>query len=79
MRRTQWIALRTILFLPAAVGHAAADTDEKVVVLETSQGNIVIELFYEDAPNHVDNFIELANSGFYDGTVFHRVISNFLI
>ena len=53
--------------------------DEPVVILETTYGNIVIEFFSQDAPNHVQNFITLTNQGFYDGTLFHRVIPNFMI
>jgi len=41
--------------------------------------NLVFELFPEDAPNHVDNFIKLVESGFYDRSVFHRVIKDFMI
>ena len=59
--------------------YAFAQSDDKVVVLETNLGNIVIEFFPEDAPNHVNSFIELAESGFYDGTIFHRIIPGFMI
>jgi len=61
------------------------DTDEgetdmkEIVVLETSKGNIEIELDRENAPVTVENFLGYVNSGFYDGTVFHRVISSFMI
>jgi cyclophilin family peptidyl-prolyl cis-trans isomerase len=48
------------------------------VKLDTSRGEIVIELFEDDAPNVVANFITLVESGFYDGTKFHRVISGFM-
>ncbi|MBK5291228.1 MAG: peptidylprolyl isomerase [Acidobacteriia bacterium] len=47
--------------------------------LETSKGPIVCELFTKDAPQTVNNFVFLAKDGFYDGTVFHRVIANFMI
>jgi peptidyl-prolyl cis-trans isomerase B (cyclophilin B) len=47
--------------------------------LETSRGNIVVDLFAKDAPKTVNNFVFLAREGFYDGTVFHRVIENFMI
>jgi peptidyl-prolyl cis-trans isomerase B (cyclophilin B) len=47
--------------------------------LETSRGNVVCELFAKDAPNTVNNFVFLARDQFYDGTVFHRVINNFMI
>ncbi|MDF2421752.1 MAG: peptidylprolyl isomerase [Nitrosopumilus sp.] len=50
-----------------------------VAVLETNSGNITIEFFYDDAPKHVENFIKLSLSGFYDGTVFHRIIPGFMI
>lgn len=49
-----------------------------VIVMETG-GTVVFELYEDVAPNTVNNFIELANSGFYDGTVFHRVIPGFMI
>lgn len=47
--------------------------------LETSRGAIVVDLFAKDAPKTVNNFVFLARDGFYDGTVFHRVLSNFMI
>ena len=61
-------------------GHdALAQSDEKLAVLETNLGTMVIEFFPNDAPNHVNNFITLAESGFYDGTIFHRIIPGFMI
>ena len=48
-------------------------------VIETKFGNIEIKFFPDVAPNHVNNFIELAKKGFYDGTTFHRVIPGFMI
>ena len=56
-----------------------AQSDDKLVILETSQGKIVIEFFPEDAPNHVRNFMNLTESEFYDGVLFHRVIPGFMI
>jgi peptidyl-prolyl cis-trans isomerase B (cyclophilin B) len=47
--------------------------------LETSRGTIVCDLFAKDAPMTVNNFVFLANEKFYDGTTFHRVISDFMI
>ncbi len=52
---------------------------EEVAVLETNQGNIVLRFFPDKAPKHVENFLKLAKSGFYDGTKFHRVIPGFMI
>ena len=51
----------------------------KVVTFETTMGPIVIELFEEDAPITTKNFLDYANSGFYDGTLFHRVVPGFVI
>jgi len=47
--------------------------------LKTSEGMIEIELFDEDAPNTVQNFAGLAQKGFYDGLIFHRVIQGFML
>jgi peptidyl-prolyl cis-trans isomerase B (cyclophilin B) len=46
---------------------------------ETSKGKIVCDLFAKDAPKTVNNFVFLAREGFYDGTVFHRVINDFMV
>jgi len=51
----------------------------KTATIETGKGTIVAELFDEETPGTVANFEKLANSSFYDGTRFHRVISNFMI
>ncbi len=56
------------------------DTKKKhTATFETTRGTIVCELFAEDAPATVNNFVFLAREGFYDGTVFHRVIDNFMV
>jgi cyclophilin family peptidyl-prolyl cis-trans isomerase len=47
--------------------------------MKTSEGDIVLELFDEDAPKTVSNFKQLASQGFYDGLIFHRVIEDFMI
>jgi peptidyl-prolyl cis-trans isomerase B (cyclophilin B) len=47
--------------------------------LHTNHGAIAIELFDEDAPKTVENFLKLAGDGFYDGVVFHRIIPDFMI
>lgn len=48
-------------------------------VIKTKFGDIVLRFFPDAAPNHVDNFLELAKKGFYNGTIFHRVIPGFMI
>jgi peptidyl-prolyl cis-trans isomerase B (cyclophilin B) len=52
---------------------------ETMAIIETKFGNMELRFFPEVAPNHVNNFIELAKKGFYDGTTFHRVIPGFMI
>ncbi|HSF80407.1 MAG TPA: peptidylprolyl isomerase [Anaerolineales bacterium] len=49
------------------------------VTIETAQGDIELELYPEHAPKTVNNFVFLAQQGYYDGVTFHRVISNFVI
>jgi peptidyl-prolyl cis-trans isomerase B (cyclophilin B) len=67
------------LLLIALPIQSFAQSDDKLVILETSQGKIVIEFFPNDAPNHVKNFMNLTESEFYDGVIFHRVIPGFMI
>ena len=50
-----------------------------IATLETDRGTIVLELYPQYAPVTVNNFVVLANKGFYDGVIFHRVIPNFMI
>ena len=49
------------------------------MTMTTNHGDIVLELFDEDAPKTVDNFRKLAQDGYYDGLIFHRVIPDFMI
>ncbi len=48
-------------------------------IIATEKGSIILELFYKDSPGSVANFIQLANDGFYDGKVIHRVVPNFVV
>lgn len=52
---------------------------KNMVILKTSEGDIKLELLVDKAPNTVANFLKLAESGFYNGTLFHRVIKDFMI
>jgi len=52
---------------------------DKVAELQTSKGTIIIRFYPDKAPNHVKNFVDLAEKGFYNGTKFHRVIPGFMI
>ena len=57
----------------------AYDYAHSMAVLHTERGDVSIRFFFDRAPNHVKNFIDLAASGFYDGTLFHRVIPGFVL
>jgi peptidyl-prolyl cis-trans isomerase B (cyclophilin B) len=52
---------------------------EQQAIIHTTLGDITLKFFPEVAPNHVNNFIELAKKGFYNGTTFHRVVAKFVI
>eukprot|EP01116_Phalansterium_solitarium_P005450 TRINITY_DN1709_c0_g3_i1.p1 TRINITY_DN1709_c0_g3~~TRINITY_DN1709_c0_g3_i1.p1 ORF type:complete len:159 (-),score=57.27 TRINITY_DN1709_c0_g3_i1:131-607(-) len=54
-------------------------TQQEQVSIDTSMGTITFELYYNEAPKTVKNFVELAKRGYYDGVIFHRVISDFMI
>jgi peptidyl-prolyl cis-trans isomerase B (cyclophilin B) len=60
-----------------SVGHAGAGNP--TVAFQTSKGRIVLELYPEKAPGTVANFLAYVEAGFYDGTIFHRVIPGFMI
>jgi peptidyl-prolyl cis-trans isomerase B (cyclophilin B) len=69
------VSLLVLAALPAATASAQAPQ----VTLETNHGVIVLELDPDKAPASVANFLEYVRAGFYDGTVFHRVIDGFMI
>jgi len=76
-------------FIPCEVFSAEKKTSDKggeleklkntKAVIETKLGNIELKFFPDVAPNHVKNFIKLTKDGFYNGTIFHRVIHGFMI
>ena len=57
----------------------AAETKNPTVLIETSLGKVKVELFEKEAPISVKNFLDYASGGFYNGTIFHRVIPGFMI
>ena len=82
------IALMLACALPLAAAAQATkgkgkkvsrDYANTIATLQTDLGDIQIKFFYDKAPKHVENFIDLSASGFYDGTFFHRVIPGFMI
>jgi len=80
-------ATRILCSVALAIGIAAtfpgSVTAQKaanpVIVMDTSEGTITLELFRSKAPKSVDNFLAYVKSGFYQGTIFHRVIKGFMI
>jgi len=64
---------------PVSHSTSSGSWGGKTVVVETSMGNFEIELFPEEAPVSVGNFVRYVKDGFYDGLTFHRVIANFMI
>lgn len=87
--RTLGIVCATALALGlAGTAHATSSTPTEGksmsssnprVKIQTNQGDMLVELDAEKAPKTVENFLTYANEGFYDGTIFHRVIKNFMI
>ena len=75
------------LLLSSAVFAAKEKKDEKtsmnasdeVAVIKTSEGDMVVQFWNDAAPNTIENFKKLARSGFYDGTIFHRIVKGFMI
>ena len=67
-----------LLFAMAVPDDSAAAANPQVLV-RTSAGEFVIELYPDKAPVTVENFLKYVNDGFYAGTIFHRVIANFMI
>lgn len=74
MLKKLFILLLVILSL-----NLNADTQKEVVILETTKGNIELELFPDIAPLAVENFITHIKNGYYNGIAFHRIIKNFMI
>ena len=71
--------LPVLLAADKAKETQAGDAKNPRVLITTKFGDIELELFQNRAPLHVENFVKLAKSGFYDGTIFHRVIPGFMI
>ena len=65
-------------FLSILLLTTALNAKENIMILKLKDGDVKIELFPDVAPNHVKRITELANSGEYDGVVFHRVIDGFM-
>ena len=68
-----------LLWIAMLAGGAGSALANEIAVIETKFGSIELELFKDKAPGHVKNFKTLAKTGFYNGTLFHRVIPGFMI
>ena len=75
----QLISIFAVLMLSAATALAQQDAVNPQVTIHTNHGDISLELDPQRAPVSVANFLQYARDGFYDGTIFHRVISHFMI
>lgn len=73
--RVLFVFLSTLFFL----NNGADAMAEKIVVLETNQGNVEVKLMADIAPKTCENFIGLVEKGYYSGIIFHRIIKNFMI
>ncbi len=70
---------RLLLLAIALLFSIAAHAANPQVEMKTSQGTVIIELYQDKAPKSVDNFLQYARDGFYNGTIFHRVMDGFMI
>ncbi|MCP4709706.1 MAG: hypothetical protein GY869_13860, partial [Planctomycetes bacterium] len=77
MKKTSIFLL--LLMICLLIGPRSVLADKNVVRLETSYGTITVELYPDEAPISVANFLSYANRGFYDGLIYHRVIDEFMI
>jgi len=68
-----------LVFCFTSTTLAFAQNDDKIVIFHTEFGHLAIELFSDDAPNTAESFLKLAESSFYDDTIFHRIIKGFMI
>jgi cyclophilin family peptidyl-prolyl cis-trans isomerase len=68
----------TAILVASLISYAAEGANPRVKI-ETTKGTFVVELFPKAAPKTVANFLQYANDGFYNGTIFHRVIKNFMV
>ena len=76
--RRQFLKLFSVALLALIAGPVSAEGAPKVA-MKTSMGDIVIEVYPDKAPKSAENFLAYVKSGFYNGTVFHRVINGFMI
>ena len=71
--------VKLLLSLALIVQSSSALADNPIVKLETSEGDITVVLFADKSPKTVENFLAYVDEGFYENTIFHRVIDNFMV
>src|ERR1700746_2892091 len=77
----------SILLMTVALGitnvisqeNKPVNTSNEVAVIKTNEGEMVVQFWTDAAPNTIENFKKLARAGFYDGTIFHRIVKGFMI
>ena len=77
-----WMVIAGVMLLAAGEAYVSAQTASGQVpraIIDTKFGSMEIRFFPDKAPKHVENFLKLAKAGFYDKTIFHRVIPGFMI
>jgi len=75
----QLLSFIAVLIFGLSVAQAQQEADNPQVTIHTNRGDIRVELYPQAAPKTVENFLQYASDGFYAGTIFHRVISHFMI
>ena len=83
----KWSIFAVALLLGSAVfaddekkaENPTMNASNEVAVIKTSEGDMVVQFWNDAAPNTIENFKKLARSGFYDGTIFHRIVKGFMI
>ena len=81
------LLILSVVLLTSAVFAADEKKEEKspmnssneVAVIKTSEGDMVVQFWTDAAPKTIENFKKLARQGFYDGTIFHRIVKGFMI
>lgn len=79
MKRTIILVVAIMLLILGCLNKEVTNMKKTIAVFETNKGTFEIELFTDKAPITTKNFIGLANKGFYNGLIFHRVIDGFMI
>ncbi len=75
----QWLPIMMALAATSATGTEGVAAEPPRVMLDTSLGRVILALDPDKAPETVKNFLDYVDAGFYDGTIFHRVIPDFMI